>query len=172
LVVVDHVECEVDDRSGEAAAVLLAHVAVIEMETARAEDRGGEVELPAPVGDDGVPERALRPLVHLGGDFSGDAQEEWVPGDRELEVALVIERHGIDLAEGILAIEHPAVGAREECVGGVPEAAFHARPRPGGGPSALDPLALQIVRDLATLEVAVPRILNPDTRARDQRLGV
>ena len=95
-----------------------------------------------------------------------------VPGDRELEVALVIERHGIDLPEGILAIEHPAVGARQERVGGVAKAAFHARPRLGGGPGALDPLALQIGRDLAPLEVAVPGVLNPDARTRDQRLGV
>ena len=65
--VVDHVEREIDDRSREAGAVLLAHVAVVEVQTARAEDLGGEVELLAPVGDDGSPEKALRPLVHLGG---------------------------------------------------------------------------------------------------------
>ena len=78
--VVDHVEREVDDRSGEAGAVLLAHVAVVEVQTARAEDLGREVELPPPVGDDGAPEKALRPLVHLAGDFFGDAQEDVGPG--------------------------------------------------------------------------------------------
>ena len=114
----------------------------------------------------------MRPLVHFGGDFFGNAQEAWVVGDREPEVALVVERHGIDLPEGILAIEHPAVGTREERVGGVAQAALGARPRLGDGPGALDPLALQIGRDLAPLEVAVSGVLNPDARARDQRLGV
>jgi hypothetical protein len=64
----------------------------------------------------------LRPLVHLGADFFGDAQEAWVFGDRELEVALVVERHGIDLPEGVLAIEHPAVSAREQSVSDVAQA--------------------------------------------------
>ena len=44
--------------------------------------------------------------------------------------------------------------------------------RPGGGPGALDPLALQIGRDLAPLEVAVAGVLDPDAGARDQRLGI
>ncbi len=43
--VVDHVEHEVDDRGGEAGAVGRAHVAVVEVQAARAEDLGGEVEL-------------------------------------------------------------------------------------------------------------------------------
>src|SRR5580658_3530085 len=63
LVVVDHVEREVDDRRREAAAVLLAYVAVVEVQTACSENRGGEVELSPPVGDDRAPEKALRPLV-------------------------------------------------------------------------------------------------------------
>ena len=172
LVVVDHVEREVDDGGGEAVAVLLAHVAVVQMQTARAEDLGGEVELPPPVVDEGVAEEALRPLVHLGGDTFGDAQEDRVTGDRKLEIALVIERHGVDLPEGILAIEHPAIGAGEERVGGVAKAALQARPRLGGGPGALNPLALQIGRDLTALEVAIAGVLNPDVGARDQRLGV
>ena len=103
---------------------------------------------------------------------SATRRKTWVPGDRELEVALVVERHGIDLPEGVLAIEHPAVGARQQRVGDVAQAALRARPRLGGGPGALDPLALQIGRDLAPLEVAVAGVLNPDARARDQRLGV
>ena len=44
--------------------------------------------------------------------------------------------------------------------------------RPGGGPGALDPLALQIGRDLAPLEVSVAGVLNADARARDQRVGI
>ena len=170
--VVDHVEREIDDRSREAGAVLLAHVAVVEVQTPRAEDLGGEVELLAPVGDDGSPEKALRPLVHLGADFFGDAQEAWVFGDRELEIALVVERHGIDLPEGVLAIEHPAVSAREQSVSDVAQAALGARPWPSGRPGALDPLAHQIGRDLAPVEVSVAGVLNADARSRNQRLGI
>src|SRR6185503_19992710 len=95
--VVDDVEGEVDDRGGEAGPVRLAHVAVVEVEGAGAEDVRGDVELPAPVGDDGPPEEALGPPVHLAGDRLGDAEEERVAGDGELEVALVVERHGGDL---------------------------------------------------------------------------
>ena len=147
-------------------------MAIVEVQTARAEDLGGEVELLAPIGDDGSPEKALRPLVHLSGDFFCYAQEAWVPGDREPEVALVIERHSVDLTEGVLAIEHPAVSARQECVGSVAQAALSARPRPGDRAGALDPLALQIGGDLAPFEVAVASGLNPDARAWDQRPGV
>src|SRR4029453_750002 len=159
-------ERNIDDRSREAAALPLAHVAVVEVQTARAEDLGGEVELLAPVGDDGSPEKALRPLVHLGADFFGDAQEAWVFGDRELEVALVVERHGIDLPQGVLAIEHPAISAREQSVSDVAQAALGARPWPSGRPSALDPLAHQIGRDLAPAEVSQIGILNPKGGAR------
>src|SRR5258705_13197428 len=114
------------------------------MQTPPAKDLGGEVKLLAPVGDDGSPEKALGPLVHLGADFFGDAQEAWVFGDRELEVALVVQRHCIALPEGVLPIEHPAVSAREESVSDVAQAALRARPWPGRRPGALDPLAHQI----------------------------
>src|SRR5258707_9270263 len=103
-------------------------MAVVEVQTARAEDLGGEVELLAPVGNDGSPEKALRPMVHLGADFFGEAQEAWVFGNRELEVALVVQRNCIDLPEGVLPIEHPAVSAREESVSDVAQAALRARP--------------------------------------------
>src|SRR4029453_4122159 len=142
-----------DDRSREAGAVLLAHVAVVEVQTARAEDLGGEVELLAPVDDDGSPEKALRPLVHLGGDFFGDAEEAWVFGNGELEIALVVERHGIDLPEGVLPIEHQSFSPREQSVSNVAQAALGARPWASGRPGALDPLAHQIGGDLAPVEV-------------------
>src|SRR5439155_11142112 len=90
--VVDNVEREVDDRGGKAGAVRLAHVAVVEVEAAGAEDPGGEFELPAPVGVDAPSEEILGLAGHLGGDIFGDAQEERVPGGREAEVALVVER--------------------------------------------------------------------------------
>src|SRR4029434_4511687 len=129
-VIVDHIEREIDDRSGEAGAVLLAHVAIIEVQTAHAEDLGSEIELLAPVGDYRSPEKALRPLVHPGVDFFGDAQATWVFSDRELEVAPVVERHGIDLPEGVLSIEHPAVSAREQSISDVAQGALGARPSP------------------------------------------
>ena len=119
--------------------------------------------------------RPKKPCAHWfisAADFFGDAQEAWVFGDRELEVALVVERHGIDLPEGVLAIEHPAVSAREQSVSDVAQAALGARPWPSGRPGALDPLAHQIGRDLAPVEVSVAGVLNADARARNQRLGI
>ena len=171
-VIVGHVEDEVDDRRGKAGAVPLSHVAVVEVQAAGAKHLRREVELPAPVGDDGPPEEALRPLVHFLRDAFGDAQEKRVLLDRQPEVALVVERHRVDLPDCVLAVEHPAVGAREQGVGDVAQAVLGARPRPRGGPRALDPLALQIGGDLAALEPAVAGVLNPDTRARDHRLGI
>ena len=119
--------------------------------------------------------RPKKPCAHRfisAADFFGDAQEAWVFGDRKLEVALVVERHGIDLPEGVLAIEHPAVSAREQSVGDVAQAALGARPWPSGRTGALDPLAHQIGRDLAPVEVSVASVLNADARPRNQRLGI
>src|SRR5439155_27150256 len=93
-VVVDGVEHEVDDRGGKAGAVRLAHVAVVEVEAAGAEDPGREVELAAPGGDEAPSEKTLGPAVHLRGDMLGDAEEDRVPGDREAEIPLVGERPG------------------------------------------------------------------------------
>ena len=42
--------------------------------------------------------------------------------DRQLQVALVVERHRRDLAERVLAVEHPAVGAGQQRVGDVADA--------------------------------------------------
>ncbi len=77
----------------------------------------------------------------------------------------------VDLTERVLAVEHPAVGAREQRVGDVAQAALGGRARPGAGPGALDPLALQVGRDLAAVEVAVAGVLDADARARDERLA-
>jgi hypothetical protein len=111
LVVVHHVEREVDDRSREAGAVRLAHVAVVEVQAAGAEDLRREGELGAPVGDDLAAEEAARPGVHLAGDLLGDLEKARILRDRQHQVALVVERHRRHLAEGVLAVEHPAVGA-------------------------------------------------------------
>src|SRR4029077_6741960 len=52
------------------------------------------------------------------------------------------------------------------------KAALGARPWPSGRPGALDPLAHQIGRDLAPVEVSVAGVLNADARSRNQRLGI
>src|SRR5262249_50800711 len=52
-VVVHDVEDRVDDGGGEPGAVLVADVAVVEVQAAGAEDLSGERELPPPVLDDG-----------------------------------------------------------------------------------------------------------------------
>ena len=51
----------------------------------------------------------------------------------ELEVALVVQRHRRDLPERVLAVEHPAVGAREQRVGDVADALLDRR-RPASPP--------------------------------------
>ncbi len=109
-----------------------AHVPVVEVQSAGAEDRHGHVELRAPVGDDGTAEEALRPLVHLVGDAGGDLEEHGLARQRQAQVALVVERHRRALPERVLAVEHPAIGAREQRVGDVAQAGVERRRR--GGP--------------------------------------
>ena len=53
----------------------MPHVAVVQMQPPRAEDLGREVELLAPVVDDGAAEKAVGPLVHLAGDLFGNLRE-------------------------------------------------------------------------------------------------
>ncbi len=127
LVVVDDVEHGIDDRRPEPRPVRQADVPVVEVQPAGAEDPGREVELPPPVVDDRAPEEAPCPRVHLARHLLGHPQEERVPGDGELEVALVVEGHRGDLAERVLAIEHPAVRAGEQGVGHVADALLHRR---------------------------------------------
>ena len=92
-------------------------------------------------------EEALRPRVHLAGHLLGHAQEQRVAVDRELQVALVVERHRRELAERVLAVEHPAVGARQQRVGDVADALLQRGVGLGRRAGALDPLALQVVRE-------------------------
>ena len=171
LAVVHDVEHDVDDRSGEAGPVGFAHVTVVEVQPPRAEDPGGEVELLAPVVEDRTAEEAPRPAVHLVGDVLRDAQENRVPVEGELEIALVVERHRVDLSEGVLAVEHPPVGAGEQRVRDVAQAALGRGARPGGGPRSLDPLALEVGRDLAAGEAAFAGIAHTEVGARNERVG-
>ena len=91
-------------------------------------------------------------------------------GDRE--VALVVERHGVDLAERVLAVEHPAVGAGEQAESDAADARLHGRARLGGGAGALDPLPLQVVGDLRAVELARARLLHGECSARDGGGGI
>ena len=147
-------------------------VPVVEVQSAGAEDLRGEVELLPPVGDDLAPEEPRRPGVHLSGNLLGDLEEDRVAVDGQFQVALVVERHRRDLAERILAVEHPAVGAREQRVGDVAQSRFDRRARPGGRAGALNPLPAKIAGDLAADELAVPGVLHCDLRARDDRLRI
>ena len=97
---------------------------VVEVQAAGAKDLGREVELLFPVAYDGASEESLRPFVHLARHLLGNLREHGSALDGQLEVALVVQGHCRDLAERVLAVEHPAVGAREERVGHVANAVF------------------------------------------------
>ena len=133
-VVGGHVQRGVDDRGRQAGAVRHAHVAVVQVQAARPEDRGGEVELRAPVVDDRPLQEPLRPGVHLSRDPFGGGQELRRPRDAHAQVALVVQRHGRHLPQGVLAVEHPAVGAGQQGVGDVADAA-RQRARPAWLPA-------------------------------------
>ena len=150
----------------------MAEMAIVEVQAAGAEDSGGEVELLPPVGNDPAAEKAFRPGVHLGGDGFGGGQEPRVTMDGELEVALIVERHARDLAERVLAVEHPAVRPGQQRVGDVADAAFERRPRLGGRAGALNPLSLQVVRNLRAFELAGARLADRHGGAADDRLRV
>ena len=171
LVVVHHEQHQVREGGREAVAVL-ADVPVIQVQAPAAEDDGGEVQLLTPVGDDGPPEEALGPGVHLPGHLLGDLQEERIPVDGQLEVAVVVQGHGVHLAQGVLAVEHPAVGAGEQRVGHVADARAHIRARLGGGTRTLDPLALEVRGDDGAVEVAGPGVGHLDLGPRDEGLGI
>ena len=86
-------------------------------------------------------------------------------GDRE--VALIVERHGVDLAERILAVEHPAVGARKQGVGDVADALdLEARGRVAG-PVPWTHCRRRSCGNLPSLRTARTRLLHRERGARD-----
>ena len=147
-------------------------MAVIQVEAPATIEHGGEVQLLAPVGDDGMAEEAVGPAVHLGSDFFGHFQEERVPREGELEVAVVVEGHGVHLPQRILAIEHPAIGTGKQRVGHVADAGAHVGARLGSRSRALDPLTLEVRRNHRAIEVPRPRIHDGDLGTRDHRCGI
>ncbi|MEZ4235251.1 MAG: hypothetical protein R3F59_03650 [Myxococcota bacterium] len=143
-------------------------MAVVEVQAAAAVDDGGGVELGAPVVDDLAAEEVARPGVHLAGDGLGDLQEQRVAADGEPEVAQVVEGHGGDLAERVLAVEHPAVGAAQQGVGDVAEADLGGCAGACGGARALEPLALQVGGDLGADEAAGAGVGDAEGGAGDE----
>ena len=154
----------------------MADLPVVEVQAARAEDLGGEVELRHPVGDHRLrsvrAEEVACPGVHLARYLFGRSQEHRVAVDRQLQVALVLERHGRDLTERVLAVEHPPVGARQERVRDVSDTRRGRCVRTRRRASALNPLPLQVGGNLAALEPAVAGVLDGDARSGDRAAGV
>src|SRR5690348_18494237 len=103
-------------------------------------------------------EETGRPGVHLPSNLLGDFQENGIAVERELQIALVVERHRRDLTERIFAIEHPAVSARKERVGDVAQRGFDRRTRPGCRACTLNPLPAKIAGNLAADELPFPRV--------------
>ena len=125
-----------------------------------------------PVRDDRSLEELLAPPVHLGGYLLGNLHENRIAIDRELQIAVVVEGHRSDLAQGIFAVEHPAVGTGQQCIRHIADAFFHRRVRTGCRAGPLNPLTLKIPRDFTAFEVARARILNFDLRSANRRVGV
>ena len=146
-------------------------VTVVEVETARAEDAGREVELLPPVEDRAAAQEVCRPGVHLLRDPLCRGEEHRVTVKRQLEVALVVERHRRDLSERILAVEHPAVRSGKECIRDVADALVDRRVRLCRRTGALDPLTLQVAGNLRPFELRRSRIPHGDRRSRDPIIG-
>jgi hypothetical protein len=142
---------------------------IVQVKPARAKNSSGEIELLPPIGDDRTAEEPFRPVVHLGRDLLGRRHEDVRLRERQLQVPLIVERHAVDLAERIFAVEHPAVGAREHCVGHVANAFRCPRPRPRRRARTLNPLPLQVRGNLRAVEAAGPGIADRNLRAPDRR---
>ncbi len=142
------------------------------MQATCAENLRREIELTFPIDNRLTAEEAFGPLVHLPGDILGDLHEDRATVNRVLEVALVVERHRRDLAERVLAVEHPAVGAGEQRVRGVPQAPLEIRLRTRGRPGALNPLPFEIGGDVAADEVPGARVGDFEGRSRDRGVGI
>ena len=91
--------------------------------------------------------------------------------ERQPQVALVVERHAVDLAERVLAVEHPAVGAGEEGVGDVADAlAPCARAGASAGPVPWIHWRCRSSGIVAAVEPAGPRVAHGDVRPADRRV--
>ena len=77
-----------------------------------------------------------------------------------------------DLAERVLAVEHPAVCAGQQRVGDVADALFDRSVGLRRGAGALNPLPPQIVRNVTAYEIPAPRVRDLDVRAANAGLGI
>src|SRR5579862_5118093 len=100
-------------------------MAIIEMQPSRPEHDGREIQLLFPIGDDLATKKSPGPPVHLVRNVLGDRHELWVALDGQPEIALAVERHDRELTKGVLAIEHPTVGPRQQSVRDVAESRFY-----------------------------------------------
>ena len=146
----------------------MCDVPIVEVQPARAKQLRGEVELSRPVVDGRPAKEAARPLIHFCGDLFGNGKKHGISMDRQPQVPLIVERHRRDLAERVFAVEHPPVGAGEQCVGDVADALLDRRAWPGCRARALNPLAAEVRWDFAPGEGAVPGILDGDAGPRDR----
>jgi len=126
----------------------------------------------SPVRNDLAPEKALRPRVHLTSNLLRCSQEQRVPRERQLQIALIVERHRLDLAQRVFSVKHPAVGARKQRIRHVANAVVQRLARLRAGSSTLDPLPFQILGNRTALKTSRPSIGNSDPGPRDLRIRV
>src|SRR5262245_42998219 len=142
------------------------------MQSASAKNLGREVKLLFPVADGRASEKALGPFVHFARHLFSDLQKNWIAVDGQLEIALIVERHGRNLAERVLAVEHPAVGAGQKGIRDIANAIFHRCIRFCRGSRPLNPLPLEILGNLTADKITIAGVLNLDLGPSDGRLGV
>src|SRR5262249_22742471 len=112
------------------------------------------------------------PIIHFRGHRLSDGQERILSSEPKPEAALIVERHRRDLPERVLAVEHPAVGPREERVGYVAQVHFDRGTGARGRAGALHPLAQKVGRNRRALELAVARLPGGQPGGQEDRIAV
>src|SRR5207249_11469574 len=84
----------------------------------------------------------------------------------------VVTRQRRQLAEGVLAVDHPAAGARQESGRDVPDALGDGGVRLGRRTGALDPLTLEVSGDFAADKRPVAGVANLDARPGNVRIRI
>src|SRR6267143_338170 len=102
----------------------------------------------------------LRPPVHFACHPFCDLHEYWILVNRHFEVTLVIERHRINLSEGIFTIKHPSIGAGKQCIGYISYTAFQGCIRFCCRSCPLYPLPPEIGWNSSAFELAIASILH------------
>src|SRR5262249_53528135 len=114
----------------------------IQVKPSRSKDLCRETELLAPVTDDLSAEESLRPTIHLSRHLFGDAKKKRISRYGHSQIALVVERHRVDLSKRVFPIEHPAVRPGQQRVSYVAKTGLDVGPRSCCWPGPLDPLAV------------------------------